>query len=331
MRSRPGAALVFLVTSAGAAAATNLRALADPRLEAGVARVGPTSITVGDLEQRMRAIPDFQLAAFGPSPQQIREKVLEVMIEEALFAEGARIRKLEQTAPVREKIQEALRAARVGLLRDETTVKAADVEAFYRDNRARFDTPPRINISRILCTTREEAVSVLSQAKALGGVPRWNELAREHSADKTSSMRGGSLGFVAADGSSSEANVRVNPALFSAAERVKDGEFVPEPVGEGKFYGVVWRRGSLPAVHRTVEDEASAIRQILMRQRIAEALRSLLDRLRSEEKIERAPQLLDVLEVEPTGEVAQRKRPGVAERRRPAAAPGPTMTPRGLR
>jgi peptidyl-prolyl cis-trans isomerase C len=54
--------------------------------------------------------------------------------------------------------------------------------------------------------------------------------------------------------------VRFDPVLFAAAARVKDGEMVGEPVKEGDAFAVVWRRGTLPAVRRSVEEEASAIR-----------------------------------------------------------------------
>jgi hypothetical protein len=67
-----------------------------------------------------------------------------------------------------------------------------------------------------------------------------------------------------------------------------------------------------------------------MRQKLTDGLHALLERLRSEASIEKKPQLIDVLEVNTSGEVAPRKRPGVVEQR-PRAAPEPTMTPRGLR
>src|SRR6185503_16749965 len=100
---------------------------------------------------------------------------------------------------------------------------------FYLDNRGRFETPERIAVYRILCATKEQAAGVLADAKQNGSLMRWNELARERSVDKATSLRGGNLGFIAADGSSSEPSVRVDPTLFVSASRVKDGEMVPEP------------------------------------------------------------------------------------------------------
>ena len=66
----------------------------------------------------------------------------------------------------------------------------------------------------------------LEKAKADLSPKRWNELARDESVDKTTSMRGGNLGFVAPDGSTTDPNLKVDPALYAAAEKVKDSELV---------------------------------------------------------------------------------------------------------
>jgi peptidyl-prolyl cis-trans isomerase C len=171
---------------------------------------------------------------------------------------------------------------------------------------------------------------VLADAKQVGTLARWNELAREHSVDRATALRGGNLGYLGPDGSSNEPSVRVEPALFAAAARVKDGEFVPEPVKEGEGFAAIWRRGTLPAVHRTVEEETTAIRQVLARKKIEEKTRSLLKDLRESGEVTVHPQLIDVVEIDVNGTVVQRKRPGVVPSK-PSMPPAPSSTPRGLR
>src|SRR5262249_40513832 len=157
----------------------------------------------------------FQLATFGSSPDQVRRAFLEkVMIPEALYSEGAKGKKLEQTTPMRERIDDVLRMARLNLLKAELNVTPDEIAAFYVENRGRFDTPERVAVFRILCRTEDEARAVIAEAKQNGGVARWNELTRERSIDKATFMRGGNLGFLAADGSSSEVSVKVDPVLF---------------------------------------------------------------------------------------------------------------------
>ena len=209
-------------------------------------------------------------------------------------------------------------------------VSPEEITTFFVQNQNRFESPERVAVFRILCGSREDAASVLAEAKQSGTVLRWNELARERSIDKATSLRGGNLGFIAPDGSSNEPSVRVDPALFAAAARVKDGEFVPEPVKEGERFAVVWRRGTVPAVHRTMDDQTSAIRQILARKKLEEGTRTLLERLRADQKVEEHPQLIDLVEIDSNGTVLQRKRPGVVPRK-PSMPPAPSATPRGLR
>jgi peptidyl-prolyl cis-trans isomerase C len=316
---------------AAAAVTANVVAEQDPSGALVVAKVGSRSVTARALVQRLRDVPEFQLATFGSSPGEIKRNFLEqVVVRDELFAQGAEARKIDQVTRARDRIEHALRTARINLLKESLEVTPAEVAGYYAENRSRFDAPERIAVTRILCATRAEAAGVLADAKSSNTAQRWNDLAREHSLDKATSMRGGALGFLAQDGSSSEASVRVDPALFAAAKKVKDGEFVPEPIEEGKGYAVIWRRGSTPAVQRSLEEESPAIRQVLARRKVAEAVKSLIDSLRGAEKIEEHPELVDIIEISPDGSVAQRKRPGIATRR-PVQPPAPSATPTGLR
>jgi peptidyl-prolyl cis-trans isomerase C len=331
MHARSGALSVFAVAFAVTAGLDSVRADDDAKKRVVVARVGSAEITASMLEERMRSVPDFQLATFGKTPDEQKRNFLEqVVAKEALFAEGATSRKLDESPLVREKTDEVLRAARLNLLRTEVPVTNEEIAAFYVENHGRFDSPERVAVYRILCRTREEAASVLAEAKQSGSLPRWNELAREHSADRATALRGGNLGFIAADGSSSEASVRVDPVLFAAAARVKDGEMVGEPVKEGDAFAVVWRRGTLPAVRRTVEEEAMAIRQVLARKKLEEAVRALLKQLREQAKVTEQQQLVELVEVDSNGGITQKHRPGVVPAK-PSTPPAPSATPRGLR
>jgi peptidyl-prolyl cis-trans isomerase C len=319
------------VVFALAAVTASVVAEEDPSGALVVAKVGARSVTARALVQRLSGVPEFQLATLGSSPAEIKRNFLEqVVLRDELFAQGAEAKKLDQVTRARERIDHALRTARINALRENLDVAPAEIAEFYSENRARFDAPERIAVTRILCATRAEAAVVLAEAKSSGTSQRWNDLAREHSLDKATSMRGGALGFLARDGSSSEASVRADPALFIAASKVKDGEFVPEPIEEGKAYAVIWRRGGTPGVHRTLEEESAAIRQILARRKLADAVKALTDTLRAAEKVEEHPEFVDILEVSPEGSVAQRRRPGVAKRQ-PAQPPAPSATPFGLR
>jgi peptidyl-prolyl cis-trans isomerase C len=321
---------ILLALAALTAGAPGRRAAADPK-GVVVARVGQATITSDELEERMRAIPPFQLAALGQTTDEIRRNILErIMIPELLYTLGGRARKLEESAAIHERVDSILRKARVDALESEVAVSPEDVARFYAENKGRFEAPERIKLWRILVKTREEAAKVLDEARQNGGPQRWNDLAREHSLDRATALRAGDLGLIAPDGTSNEPSVRVDPGLFAAAVRIKDGELVPEPVPEKDGFAVVWRRGSMPAVRRTLEEESTAIRQVLARQRLEQSSKALLEKLRRDKNVQKNPQLIDLLEIDSSGSVAPKTRPGVVPHK-PAGSPVPAQTLRGLR
>jgi peptidyl-prolyl cis-trans isomerase C len=329
MRVRRSILWAACVVTSAAAFAANVVAEENPN-DLVVAKVGQKPVTARALIARLEAVPDFQRATLGATPAEIKRNFLEqVVVKDELFAQGAEARKLDQETRAKERIDSALRSARVKLVRDTLDIRQEEIAAYYEANRERFDAPERIAVTRILCATRDEAVRVLADVKA-GGVQVWNDLTREHSTDKATSMRGGALGFLAEDGSSSETSVRVDPALFAAARKVRDGELVPEPVAEGNGFAVVWRRGSTPAVHRTLAEETAPIRQLLVRKKLFDAVKLVSDELRRGVKIEEHPELVDLLDVSRDGAVSPHQRPGVAKRA-PAEPPAPSATPSGLR
>ena len=104
------------------------------------------------------------------------------------------------------------------------------------------------------------------------------------------------------------------PALFEAADKVKDGELVPQPIPVDGGFAVVWRRGSLPAVNRTLEQEQRSIQQILSRQKLEAKRAALIEQLRKQHVKEVNDALLQHVQVSAFGDVAARQRPGVLPR-----------------
>jgi peptidyl-prolyl cis-trans isomerase C len=156
-----------------------------------------------------------------------------------------------------------------------------DVRAYYDRNRARYDAPERYQIWRILCPTREEAMAVLDEVSKDPSPATFTRLARERSEDKATYLRGGNVGFVTAEGTSSEPGLRVDPAVVRAAQAVRDGDLVRVPVAEGEHFAVVWRRGTLAATKRSVEEVAPQIRDALWKARVKEQTDAKLVALRA--------------------------------------------------
>ena len=298
-----------------------------------VARVGKLEITASDLEKRLAETPPFQLATFGKTPDEIRRKFLEeVMIPAALHAEEARATKLDERSLVRDRIREVLRQAIENELREELASSKpptdAEIKKYYDDNRSKFHTPRRLKIWRILVDKKDLAQKIIADVKAAPAdqsPKKWGELARKHSADDATKMREGNLGFVRPDGTTNMPRVKVARELFEAAEKVKDGELVPEPVAEGERWAVVWRRGSIVAVTRTLEQEENSIKQILTRSKLKKSMTELLDGLEKKHVSEVNDELLRYVNVLNTGDISSRRKPGTVPRR-PARSPARPRT-----
>lgn len=300
-----------------------------------VARVGSHAITAAELERRIANIPAFQLRSFGKTPEAIRKSFLEnVLVREALFAEGARAAGMAGREEVSERIRGVLRNTLVAQMRAQAASASAvtdqDVRAYYEANARKFHTPARLALWRIQVATQGEAASLLGALEKDLSPRRFSDLAREKSLDKTTNLRGGNLGFVEPSGATGEPGVGVDHALFDAASRVKDSELVPEPVKDGSHFSVVWRRQSMKAVDRPLEMEAASIRQILAHQRAEASLTTALAALRKQHVTELLPELVDLIDISSSGELSALQRPGVLPLRR-GAAPRPTTGSSGLR
>lgn len=268
--------------------------------------VGTKTVTVGELEDRLSEIPPFQAATFGASRDEIVHAFVEqIIVRDLLLGAGAEARKLDTTLPTKQELDRArssatLRALRAeGPLKSKTNISNDDIKKYYEDNRTRFDAPERINVWRILCKSKEDAESVIALAKRDLTIAKYNELARDHSTDKATNFRGGNLGFLLPDGTSNEAGVKVDAGLFKAASTVKDGELVPSPVSEAGGFAVVWRRATVPATHRALDEVSDQIRTTLYRERTEAAEKKLIDDLRAKYVRDVNADLLKIIEIPP--------------------------------
>ena len=293
-----------------------------------VATVGTRRVTADELARRIAALPPFQLRTFGRSDDEVRRNFLErVVIREALLAEGAVDKHLAEREDVMERIRGALESALFERLRAEalrqSPVTDAEVKQYYDANPTKFHAPLRIAVSRILVEKREEAASIIQEFLADPTAKRWLDLARDKSLDKATSMRGGNLGFVSPDGTTDEPGLKVDRAILSAAAKIADGKIVPEPVEDGGRYAVVYRRQSMRATDRSLELEASSIRQVLAHEKVEKYMTALLERLRSAHMSEHSPDLVDLIEVTPMGDLHAVRRPGSLAPRKPSGPPSP--------
>jgi peptidyl-prolyl cis-trans isomerase C len=292
-----------------------------------VARVGPASITSDALARRLAKIPDFQRAALGETADKLKRAVLEAwLVPELLYAQEAERLQLALRPSVQRQERELLRQAMDHELRAEATqqkpVGLSEIQTYFEANRARFETPARVHVWRILTDDEALAKRILAESKGSDGIKRWSEFARENSLDKATHLRNGDLGFVHANGDTDTPTLRVDPALFAAADKLSDGELAAQPLQVGGHFAAIWRRGSMKAVTRTLAQETGSIRQVLERQRLERARSELLSTLRSKYLSESHEALLETFAYDPEGLPA---RPVSSVRAAHAAAAGSSL------
>jgi peptidyl-prolyl cis-trans isomerase C len=265
-----------------------------------VVSAGSETADAAAVTRALRRVPAFQLAALGVDDAARRRAVVErLLLPELQGAAEARARGLDKKPRTADRLQQLYSRAMDAELARETAEKQPvtddDVRRYFESHRERFETPRRVRIWRILVSDEGLARKIITESQGAGGPARWSNLAREHSLDAATKFRDGDLGFVRPDGGTETPRVRVDPALFAAVEKLSDGQLLPDPLKVAAGVAVVWRRGSLPPITRTVAEETPAIRTLLTRERLANARKALLDRLRKEQLKAFDAELLELL------------------------------------
>ncbi|HTQ07702.1 MAG TPA: peptidyl-prolyl cis-trans isomerase [Polyangiaceae bacterium] len=305
MPSKRTLSFVLLLTSTAATTAF----AADQ--SAVIVTVGNATMTEEAVSRRIAALPPYQLARYGKTASEQKKNFVEqVLVPEMLYGEEAKQRKLDETPGMQDRLREALRDALDRNLREEALAKDpvtdADIKQYYDENKARFETPKRLRLWRIQVADEATAKDIIAQSKGTDGPKHWADLARDKSLDKATAQRGGELGFVRQDGSTDVPRISVDPAVFAAADKVTDGALVPQPIKEGDRFSVIWRRGSVEASKRTVEEESTSIRQILERRRVDKARQDLISQLRKDHVTEEHPELLSNIDPQMFGSPPRR-------------------------
>jgi peptidyl-prolyl cis-trans isomerase C len=303
--------------------AFGVSAVAQSRGDRVVVTIGDTKLTVVDIEARLARVPAFRLRELGPTADEQRRRALDQLVDAELLAMAARAEKLDQREDVAMRLRRVMVGALEAKIRDEALAAAPvsddAVKAFYEKNRARYAAETRIKIWQIVLKSREDADKVLEAVRAdkdwdKDAVGKWEDLARTHSIDKSTSMKKGNLGFVAADGTTQDRQVRVNPALYAAAEKLGEGQFATEAVRDGDVWVIVSRRGTMRTPERSLDMESMTIRNMLAKQGLDERIRAAIEALRKQYVTELHPERLGDVTIEVGGAVGPARRPGALPR-----------------
>jgi peptidyl-prolyl cis-trans isomerase C len=207
-----------------------------------------------------------------------------------------------------------LRTAVLARIRGEVAraapVDDVEVKAYFEKNAAKFHSPERYTLWLIATHQKEEADAVIAELKKDPSPKHWTELCRTRSIDGATAMRGGNLGFVSPDGTTSEPGIKVSMNVISATEKLKDTEISPEPVKDGDRWVVLWRKLTMKPVERSMEQETGSIKQMLLHARTDAKIKATIAALRQDHLTDYAPDLVDLFEVGPQGDLTPVRRPG---------------------
>jgi peptidyl-prolyl cis-trans isomerase C len=300
-----------------------------------VARVGDRSMTVCDFARRLAGQNPYLRARLNTA--EARRALVRAWVDGELLALEARTRGLDQDPSVRNAVLSQLARqveseVRSGVAQAE--VSEADIERYYREHIAEYETPEQVRFSQIVLASRADADRVLAEAqRAASDDAAWRNLVRANTRDDASRETGGDVGFVAREGS-----VQVPAELAQAAFRLRTvgevlGEVVQSPRGgpnHGPGFHVVRMIARREALRRSLDDVRRAIRNRLFEERNDQAqsgaVRDLVARLRRETPVQVDESALSAVRIDLVPGVAPAMRTGVGQ---PLLPPGVTIPAAG--
>ncbi|MGZ3453620.1 MAG: peptidylprolyl isomerase, partial [Polyangiales bacterium] len=270
---------------------------------ATVAKIGDRTVTAAQLKKALAGVPSFELAALGSSKTAILQKYLdEAIVREELLAQAAKKKGALDDRSVQLAVNKSLAGAlvrkEIGALGGKEAITADEIKAYYEAHSNEYKSPERVRIWHIVTADKATAEAALAKVKADPTREGWPKIVSETSLDPNTKMSSGDLGFVSADAKTTEPKAVVPKEVATAAFALKDGEISAAPVQSTAGWHVIWRKGSVPPITRSLESETPTIRQLLWEQKRESTYKTLVERLRGTTKVEIDEELLPLPSVD---------------------------------
>jgi parvulin-like peptidyl-prolyl isomerase len=278
------------------------------------AKVGPTTITVGDLEDAIALRRPYAKKRLVEHPERIKE-LADTQLENELFYQGAQELGYADDPAVQRFVAQTLVKVYVRKEFEETVtpddVPAEQVVKYYEDHPDEFRRPEMRRARHILLASKEEAEELLKILQ-VDKNETFRALAKKRSIDTETNVRGGDLLYFTADGKvvGREASGTVDGTLVKAAYGLdKTGAFAgPLDLGDGKW-SVLELTGIRPERVQTLDKASGHIQRKLWREEREAALDAKIAELREEVKPEVYPERMDAIVFERPSEPDPAKKP----------------------
>ncbi|GGF84884.1 hypothetical protein GCM10010912_32640 [Paenibacillus albidus] len=231
---------------------TTLQSLITETLVSQEAKKANVTVTDADINQELEDLR----TQFGG----------EEAFQAALAQSGMTVDDLKKQMPLQVELRK--------ILEPQVKLTDEDIQKYYDENKATFNTPEQVRASHILVATKEEADAILKQLKDGADFAK---LASEKSTDTASKANGGDLNFFA-----KEAMV---PEFSDAAFKMKVGETSSAAVKSEFGYHIIKVTDRKEAKNYTLDEKKEEIKKTLTSQKISELSSTWLQETTTKAKI----------------------------------------------
>lgn len=238
-----------------------------------VAEIGKEKITLDDINEMMRAIPEQYQSVAQANKGMFLDSIIN---QKLLYGEASKLN-FDKDPDVQKQLEEArkeiiIKAYLRKEIEDAVRVSDEDAKKYYEANKDKFKEPEKVNISHILVENEAEAKDILSKLK--GGAD-FAALAKEKSKD-ASKDRGGELGLIAKG--------QTVPEFEQAAFALQPGQ-ISDVIKTQFGYHIIKVTEKQPEKMMAYDDVKDQLKQMMLSGKQKERFDMLLKDLKDKNKV----------------------------------------------
>ena len=237
---------------------------------------GNLKVTVGEIEDAIHRLSPSE----RPSDSELRA-FAQRLLDDKLLAKHAKAKGLQNRPMVQRRVKELMVQTLLERAIDRTltptSISDAEVRRSYDAAPQAYRQPEMRRACHIVLPDRAKAQSLLAEARKVD-MHGFQELAKKHSTDQRTNLRGGDLGYFARDAEPDDSSI--DRTLRNAAfDLTPVGAVHNRPIKVGAGWAILKLTGLRPAQAQTLVEAAPLIRRRLWQERRAAAVQALFAKL----------------------------------------------------